>query len=89
VLVGAPRFDRVRANPSIQAFLTGAGPAVIGAIAGAAIPLTAALAEPWQLALVALSAAWLLLLRRGVVPAIVGCGAIGAVAALLGAPLAR
>jgi len=89
VLVGAPRFDRVRANPSIQAFLTGAGPAVIGAIAGSAIPLAAALGEPWQLALVAASGAWLLPLHRGVVPAIVGCGAIGAIAVLAGAPLGR
>lgn len=39
VLLGGPRFDRIRANTVIQSFLTGAGPAVIGAIAGSAIPL--------------------------------------------------
>ena len=39
ILFGAPRFDRIRANLTIQSFLSGAGPAVIGAIAGSAIPL--------------------------------------------------
>ena len=43
VLVGGPRFDQLRRNASIQAFLTGAGPAAIGAIAGATIPLGLAL----------------------------------------------
>ena len=38
VLVGAPHFDRLRANGAVQAFLTGAGPAVIGAIAGIGDP---------------------------------------------------
>ena len=39
VLVGGPQFDRIRANRAVESFLTGAGPAVIGAIAGSAIPL--------------------------------------------------
>ena len=39
VLVGGPRFDQIRANTAVEAFLTGAGPAVVGAIAGSAIPL--------------------------------------------------
>jgi hypothetical protein len=33
VLAGGPRFDQIPANASVQAFLIGAGPAVIGAIA--------------------------------------------------------
>src|SRR3954469_17274627 len=52
-LIGAERFDRLRANRRVRAFLDGAGPAAIGAIAGAAIPLALALSEPWQLAVLA------------------------------------
>jgi chromate transporter len=43
VLGGAAHFDRLRANAQVQAFLAGAGPAVIGAIAGSAVPLARAL----------------------------------------------
>jgi chromate transporter len=32
ILIGAERFDRLRANPTVQAFLDGAGPAAIGGI---------------------------------------------------------
>ena len=39
--LGADRFDRLRANPASARFLDGAGPAAIGAILGAAIPLAA------------------------------------------------
>ena len=53
VLVGGPRFDQLRRNASIQAFLTGAGPAAIGAIAGATIPLGLALSHLWQVAVLA------------------------------------
>jgi chromate transporter len=86
VLYGAPHFDRLRANTSVQAFLTGAGPAVIGAIAGSAIPLGLALAHLWQIAVLVLAAAWLLALRKGVVAALVGAGVLGVAAALAGAP---
>jgi F0F1-type ATP synthase assembly protein I len=44
VLVGGRRFDQIRANDAVRSFLTGAGLAVIGAIAGSAIPL--GLADP-------------------------------------------
>ena len=87
VIFGGPHFDRLRANQAVQAFLTGAGPSVIGAIAGSAIPLGLALAHLWQIPLLALVAVWLLVLRRGVVVAIVGAGLLGVVAALAGAPL--
>ena len=46
VLLGGPHFDRIRADAAVKAFLSGAGPAVIGAIAGSAIPLGLALAAP-------------------------------------------
>jgi chromate transporter len=87
VLIGGPRFDQLRRNAGIQAFLTGAGPAAIGAIAGASIPLGLGLSHLWQVALVALAAVWLVALRRGVVPAIVGAGVLGIIAVLAGAPV--
>jgi chromate transporter len=87
VLLGGSRFDQLRGNAGVQAFLTGAGPAAIGAIAGATIPLGLALGHLWQIAVLALAALWLLGLRRGVVVAIVGAGALGVVAALAGAPV--
>jgi chromate transporter len=87
VLAGGPRFDQLRRNASIQAFLTGAGPAAIGAIAGATIPLGLALSHLWQVAVLVLAAAWLIALRRGVVTAIVGAGVLGVIAALAGAPI--
>jgi chromate transporter len=87
VLFGGSRFDWLRRNLSIQAFLTGAGPAAIGAIAGATIPLALSLSHLWQAGVLALAAVWLLALRRGVVVAIVGAGVLGVVAALAGAPV--
>ena len=87
VLLGGSRFDWLRGNAGVQAFLTGAGPAAIGAIAGATIPLAVALAHLWQAGVLALAAVWLLGLRRGVVPAIVGAGVLGLIAALAGAPV--
>jgi chromate transporter len=53
VLAGGPRFDQIRANGIVQSFLTGAGPAVIGAIAGSAIPLGLASGHLWQLPVLA------------------------------------
>jgi chromate transporter len=85
VLAGGRHFDRLRANASAQAFLTGAGPAAIGAIAGATIPLGLGLAHLWQLGVLALALAWLVALRRGVVAALIGAGALGVVAVLAGA----
>src|SRR5205823_4924776 len=43
VLAGRGRFDALRENATARAFLAGAGPAAIGAILGAAVPLTGAL----------------------------------------------
>ena len=87
VLGGGRYFDRLRASAAVQAFLTGAGPAAIGAITGAAVPLALALAHPWQLGLLALAAIWLLGLRRGVVSAIVGAAGLGVLAFAAGAPV--
>jgi chromate transporter len=87
VLIGGRHFDRLRRNAGVQAFLTGAGPAAIGAIAGAAIPLGLALAHLWQAGVLALAAGWLIGLRRGVVSAIVGAAALGVVVFLAGGPV--
>ena len=89
VLVGASRFGRLRANPCVGAFLTGAGAAAIGAIAGAAYPLGLGLSEAWQLAVLALAAGWLLVVRRGVIAALLGAGALGTLAAVAGWPIGR
>jgi chromate transporter len=87
VIGGGRHFDRLRGDRRVQAFLTGAGAASIGAIAGSAVPLALALTHLWQLGVLAAAAVWLLALRRGVVPALVGGALIGAAAALLGAPV--
>ena len=87
VLGGGRYFDRLRASAAVQAFLTGAGPAAIGAIAGAALPLALALTHLWQLGVLALAAAWLLGVRRGVVSAIVGAAGLGVLAFAAGAPV--
>jgi chromate transporter len=85
--LGAARFDRLRTNPRPRAFLDGAGPAALGAIIGSAVPLTLALSETWQLAVLAGGAVLLFALRRGVVLTLLLAGLAGAVVALAGAPL--
>jgi chromate transporter len=87
ILFGARYFDRLRGNERVQAFLTGAGPSVIGAIAGSAIPLGLALGHGWQYVLLAGAAAWLLLARRGVVSTLLLSAGIGALCALGGLPV--
>jgi len=87
ILVGGGRFDRVRRDERARAFLDGAGPAAIGAIVGAAVPLARALHESWQFAVLAGAAVALLVLRRGIVTTLLAAGAAGVAAALAGAPL--
>ena len=87
VLVGGPRFDQLRASRRVQAFLAGAGPASLGAIAGSALPLALALSQWWQLGITAVAVIGLFVLRRGVVEVLVGAAAVGVAAALAGAPV--
>ncbi|MER7752410.1 chromate efflux transporter [Kitasatospora sp. NPDC097643] len=87
VLVGGAHFDRLRADRRVQDFLTGAGPAVVGAIAGSALPLASSLGAGWQWAVLAGALLWLLAARRGVVAALLGAGAAGVVAVAAGLPL--
>jgi chromate transporter len=89
VLGGAGRFAALRRSLSARAFLDGAGPAALGAILGAAVPLALALGEVWQLVVLATAAVALLVARRGVVSVLLVAAAIGAGAALAGADVPR
>ncbi|HSZ37119.1 MAG TPA: chromate efflux transporter [Acidimicrobiales bacterium] len=86
ILVGARRFGALRTNRTAQAFLGGAGPAAIGAIAGASIPLALAIAHVWQVFVLAGAFALIVGLRRSVVLVLVGAGVVGALGAALGLP---
>jgi chromate transporter len=87
ILVGGPHFDRLRTNPWAQGFLTGAGSASIGAIAGSTVPLALALSHLWQLGVLAAAALWLLAFRRGVITALVAAALVGVAVAYAGLPL--
>jgi chromate transporter len=87
VLLGGRRFERLRANVGALAFLDGAGPAAIGAILGAAVPLTRALSETWQYGVLAAAVAGLLLVRMGTVQTLMLAGGVGVVVGLAGAPV--
>jgi chromate transporter len=83
ILFGAQHFDRLRSDAGPRAFLDGAGPAAIGAIIGSAIPLTQALTDTWQYAVLGAGAILLLVLRRGVVATIALAAAAGAIQAVV------
>ncbi|WP_239173982.1 chromate efflux transporter [Actinoplanes cyaneus] len=87
ILVGADRFDRLRGNRRVRAFLDGAGPAAIGAILGSAVPLIRALSEPWQYAVLAGAAVLTLGLRRGPVLTLLTAAAAGVIVVLAGGHL--
>jgi chromate transporter len=83
VLLGGRHFARLRESAAARAFLDGAGPAAVGAIAGAAVPLAGALEEPWQL-LVLAAAGVVLLLGRAAMWALAGGALAGLTAAAAG-----
>jgi chromate transporter len=87
VLAGARHFGALRTNRLAQSFLGGAGPAAIGAIAGASIPLALAVTHEWQVVILAGAALAIIGLRRSVVLTLIGAGLIGAVGASLGLPI--
>ena len=87
ILVGARHFGALRTNRAAQSFLGGAGPAAIGAIAGASIPLALAISQVWQVAILGGSLLLIVGLRRSVVLTLVGAGVVGAVGAALGLPV--
>jgi chromate transporter len=87
ILIGAARFERLLVAARVRAFLAGAAPAAAGAIIGAAVPLTGALSETWQYAVLACAAVALLALGRSIVATLLLAGCAGILAALLGAPI--
>ena len=87
ILGGARHFGALRANRFARGFLGGAGPAAIGAIAGASIPLALAIAHVWQVEILAGALVLMVGLRRSVVLTLVGAGVLGAVGAALGLPV--
>jgi chromate transporter len=80
----APRFDRLRGDARLRAFLDGAGPAAIGAILGAAVPLALTISESWQVVLLIVAAAALLLGRAPVVGTLLVAGGVGALVVVSG-----
>ena len=87
ILLGADRFDRLRANPRVRAFLDGAGPAAIGAIARRGRPARARAHRNLAVRHPRRGGRRALLVRRGVVLTLIAAGAAGAIASALGAPL--
>jgi chromate transporter len=84
VLCGAPHFDRVRENASVRSFFRGAGPAVIGAIAGSAIPLGRSLTHVWQIPVLVGALVVLFVLRRSVVTCLLAAAFVGLLLAVSG-----
>jgi chromate transporter len=87
VLAGAPRFHQIRANASVQAFFSGAGPAAIGAIAGSAVSLGLTFQHLWQIPVLGGAMLWLFVARRGVVSALLIAGVTGVALSLAGVPV--
>ena len=87
VLGVAPHVERLVANRRVAAFIAGASPAAAGAIIGAAVPLGRALAQDWQLALLAAATVALLAARRRALPVLLACAAAGLAVVALGGPL--
>jgi chromate transporter len=79
VLGGARHFQAIRQNRAVGAFLTGAGPATIGAIAGSFIPLAMSFGRGWQWPVLGGALIWLMGFRQGVVSAF-GLGALSGLA---------
>jgi chromate transporter len=77
------RFVTLRESASARAFLDGAGPAAVGAIFGATVPLVQALEEWWQFALLGVAAV-ALLARLPAFWVLAGAAAAGLLAAAVG-----
>jgi chromate transporter len=74
------RFVALRESAAARAFLDGAGPAAVGAILGATVPLVEALEEWWQYAVLGVAAA-ALLVRLPAFWVLVGGAGAGLIAA--------
>ena len=87
VLIGARHFGAIRNNTSATSFLRGAGPCVIGAIAGSSVALSRAFTQPWQVIVLCAMAVWLFALRRGAVVGLLVCAVVGLVIGVAGGPV--
>ena len=79
VIFGAKYFEKIRNQIVANSFLTGAGPAAIGAILGSAIPLSQGITEPWQYFIFALALVTMFVLRRSILVTLMLSGALGAI----------
>jgi chromate transporter len=80
-------FERLRDAPSARAFLDGAGPAAVGAIAGAGVTLLGGVHAWWQWVVLAAAAIALLVGRVGVVAVLVAAALVGFVVGVGGGTL--
>jgi chromate transporter len=87
VILGGPSFERLRHSIDAQAFLAGAGPAAIGAIAGTAVLLGLDLSRLWQLPVLVGAALWLLIARRSTTIMLLVGAVLGIGAAACGLPI--
>ncbi len=87
VILGGRRFHQIRANRAVQAFLTGAGPAVIGAIAGSSVSLGLTFEHLWQIPVLGGALLWLFAAHRSVVSGLLVAGGVGIAVALGGVPV--
>jgi chromate transporter len=78
VLGGARHFDRLRHHVGVQAFLRGAGPSVIGAIAASALSLGLLIRHLWQVPVLVAAVIWTMGMRRSNTVALVVAAAVGA-----------
>jgi chromate transporter len=77
ILLGARYFERIRTNRSVLAFLAGAGPSVIGAIAASAWALAMLITHLWQGALLVGALIWVFALRRGSTSMLIAAALVG------------
>jgi chromate transporter len=87
VIAGARSFGRIRNNRNAQSFLSGSGPAAIGAIAGASVALSAEIAHVWQIGVLAFAVVYLLAARGNVVVTLAVAALAGVLAGVAGAPV--
>ncbi|WP_205696334.1 chromate transporter [Conexibacter sp. SYSU D00693] len=87
ILLGGRHFERLRKEPRARAFLDGAGPAAVGAILGAAVPLIGGVEEAWQWLVLGLAGVLLLVVRAGIVVVLLGAAVVGALVGALDGPL--
>ncbi len=84
---GGRHFQALRTDPDARAFLDGAGPAAIGAIFGAAVPLLGGVHQTWQAAVLVVAGALTLSGRVGSVTVLTLAAVAGTLVGVAGGPL--